>query len=75
MTRESRRAMAQQFKGKFRGRLASILEADVFDSVVHGCCEDCLTISFGHEPDAEANWCPRCKKHTVVSILIVAGIL
>ena len=54
----------------------AMLEAATFDSVSPGICTkpDCGgTIEV--EPDQDRGWCPVCGSNTVMSALILAGII
>ena len=46
------------------------------DSVVPGICknEDC-DATYDYEPDQEKGWCGECDTQTVVSILILMGVI
>lgn len=59
--------------------ITDMLEANELDSVVPAiCCNpaslDC-TYSTGMEPDQDAGWCEECKAGTVVSCLVLAGVI
>jgi hypothetical protein len=51
-----------------------LLEYCVFDSVVVGACKYC-----GHtcevEPDCGDGWCEVCDRPSVLSVLILAGLI
>jgi hypothetical protein len=44
------------------------------DSVVPGICPDC-GYTTEYEPDQEAGWCEECEANTVVSALVLAGLI
>jgi hypothetical protein len=52
------------------------LEAMTFDSVAAGICvnPDC-DYTTEVEPDSETGWCESCESNTVVSGLILGGIM
>ena len=53
-----------------------LLEAASFDSVVPGICKvKGCDYSTGVEPDSDSGWCEECDKGTVVSCLVLAGII
>ena len=52
----------------------SFAEDFVFDSVVPGICRECHGV-MDCEPDATKNWCDECGKNTVVSGLVLAGLI
>jgi hypothetical protein len=53
-----------------------LLGAAMFDSVCPGICmnEDC-DYSTEVEPDQERGWCENCGTNTVVSALMLAGVI
>ena len=53
-----------------------MLEAATFDSVAHSICKnpDCNYTTM-MEPDQDAGWCEECDEGTVVSCLVLAGII
>lgn len=53
-----------------------MLEAATFDSVVPGICKaKGCEYSTEVEPDCNAGWCEDCQRNTVVSCLVLAGII
>jgi hypothetical protein len=54
----------------------SFLEAVNTDSVVPGICKnDGCHYTTGVEPDSDSGWCEECQTNTVMSALILAGII
>jgi len=53
-----------------------MLQAAAFDSVVPGICrnKEC-NYTTDVEPDCERGWCEECQANTVVSALMLAGII
>ena len=53
-----------------------LLETAVIDSVVPGICmaPEC-SYTVGVEPDSRNGWCEACETGTVVSCLVLAGII
>jgi len=53
-----------------------LLEAATFDSVAHSICKNpnCNYTTM-MEPDQDAGWCEECEDSTVVSCLVLAGML
>ena len=53
-----------------------MLEAATFDSVVPAICKnpDCDS-STGMEPDQDQGWCEECDAGTLVSCLVLAGLI
>lgn len=51
-----------------------MIEAAVFDSVVPGICTRC-GYTTEVEPDSQSGWCEECDAGSVVSCLILAGII
>lgn len=51
-----------------------MLEAATFDSVAPGICREC-GYSIEVEPDSDSGWCEECNKGSVVSCLVLAGII
>ena len=53
-----------------------MLEAVTFDSVAPGICKnpDC-TYTCNVEPDSDSGWCEVCETNSVVSCLILAGVI
>lgn len=48
--------------------------AAVCDSVVPGICKRCGT-SVEIEPDSRDGWCDECEANTVVSVLVLGGLI
>jgi len=47
-----------------------------FDDVVPGICKNAeCSYTTGTEPDATANWCEICNTNSVVSCLVLAGVI
>jgi predicted Zn-ribbon and HTH transcriptional regulator len=54
--------------------LEEMFESAVCDSVSPGICKKCgYTVEI--EPDATDGWCEKCKKNSVVSVLVLGGII
>ena len=53
-----------------------MLEAATFDSVAPGICKnpDC-DYSCEVEPDSASGWCEECNTNTVVSCLVLGGLI
>lgn len=55
---------------------AKLTNGEVFDSIIAGIC---LTEGCDHvvdvEGDQEEGWCDECQSNTVVSALILAGVI
>jgi hypothetical protein len=53
-----------------------MLEEATYDSVAPGICRNpYCNYSTGVEPDQDAGWCEECDEGSVVSCLILAGII
>lgn len=53
-----------------------MLEHATFDSVASGICRNpCCDYSTEVEPDSDGGWCEECEANTVVSCLMLAGII
>jgi hypothetical protein len=53
-----------------------MLEAATFDSVAHAICKNPgCTYTTMMEPDQEHGWCEECNEGSVVSCLVLAGII
>lgn len=54
----------------------TLLEENAIDSVVPGICvnDDC-EYSCGVEPDQDEGWCEECDQGSVVSCLVLAGMI
>lgn len=52
----------------------ALIEANATDSVVPGICKNC-DYSCGVEPDQAGGWCENCETQTVVSCLVLAGMI
>lgn len=46
----------------------------IFDSICPGICRKCQAV-MDCEPDATKNWCDECNKNTVVSGLVLMGLI
>ena len=54
--------------------MADMFESAVCDSVSPGICKVCgYTVEV--EPDCQDGWCEKCEHNTVVSVLILGGII
>lgn len=53
--------------------IEEMLEESVYDACT-GICRRCNSTQ-EVEPDATDNWCYGCEDHTVVSVLILAGLI
>lgn len=51
-----------------------MLEAASFDSICPAICPTCLSTE-DMEPDQYRGWCGECEKNTMVSALVLAGII
>lgn len=51
-----------------------LLEANAVDSVVPAICRDCQYTE-GMEPDQTRGWCPECNKNSMVSCMVLAGVI
>lgn len=51
-----------------------MLKLAAFDSVVPAICIDCDCVT-DMEPDQTEGYCPECERNTVVSCLVLAGII
>ncbi len=51
-----------------------MISESVIDSVVPGICPECFYTT-GVEPDATGNWCEVCDAPTVISCLVLYGII
>ena len=58
------------------GYTDAFTEAKVFDSVCPGICkrEGC-NYTCDVEPDQDAGWCESCEANTVISGLLLAGVI
>ena len=54
--------------------LAGFLDDNGLDSVVPGICWGCGNIE-RVEPDEQRGWCGACKRNSVRSALILAGVI
>ena len=54
--------------------LEAMLEAATFDSVSPAICTNC-DYTCEMEPDQDRGWCESCGKNTVVSALVLAGLI
>lgn len=57
----------------FEDELA-MCEEFITDSVAPGICTDC-DYSTEVEPDQDQGWCEKCNKNTVVSCMVLMGII
>ncbi len=73
---ERRRLLRRLAKAEGRETVTEMIERACTDSVVPGICidESCGS-NQGCEPDAEANYCDACGKQTVVSCLVLEGLI
>ena len=47
-----------------------------FDSIVPGICmNDNCDATYEYEPDQDRGWCDICETNTVVSALVLAGVI
>lgn len=63
---------------EFTGDLSieDLLEESTYDSVVLGICTNPLCDEIMEvEPDQDKGWCPNCQANTIVSCLVLAGLL
>jgi hypothetical protein len=51
-----------------------LLTEYALESVVPGICKECEAI-YHYEPDQDEGYCEQCGENTVVSCLILAGIM
>ena len=51
-----------------------LIETWVFDSVVPGVCKNCNGVE-DVEPDCTEGWCSECNTNSIVSALIILGII
>lgn len=51
-----------------------LAEAYIMDSLVPGICRECGYTTH-YEPDSTRGWCEVCDKGTVVSALVLMGII
>ena len=56
--------------------LQALLEATITDSVCPAICvaEDC-SYTCEMEPDQDRGWCDECRKNTMQSALVLAGLI
>jgi hypothetical protein len=54
--------------------IEEMFESAVCDSVAPGICKVC-GYTCDIEPDATDGWCEECEQNTVVSVLILGGII
>lgn len=73
---ERRRLLRLLAEVEGRETVAEMIEYACTDSVVPGICtdQDCGS-SQACEPDAERNYCDACGKPTVVSCLVLEGLI
>jgi formamidopyrimidine-DNA glycosylase len=53
----------------------AMLEDAVYDSVCPGICTKCEGTFEEVEPDTTTYWCEHCQENSVVSCLVLAGII
>jgi len=53
----------------------ALLEDAVKDSVCPGICKNCHTVYEEVEPDTSTYYCEECRSNSVVSCLVLAGII
>jgi len=51
-----------------------MFEASMFDSTCPAICTEC-GYTTDYEPDQDRGWCEDCGKNTVVSVLVLGGII
>lgn len=51
-----------------------MLEEGTFDSVARGICRNC-DYTTQVEPDSLEGWCENCCENTVISCLVLAGVI
>ena len=56
---------------------SELLEAYAIESVVPGACknEGCTYVSSSCEPDGEDCWCEVCDDQSVVSCMVLGGVI
>jgi len=77
MTRERQEELLEELiDSEGFNDLGEFLEVFALEACVPGICTepDCGYTTF-YEPDQECGWCEDCGKNTVVSGLILAGII
>jgi hypothetical protein len=52
----------------------SFLETECMGGCVPGICTNC-ECTYDYEPDQDRGWCDECESNTVVSALILSGII
>jgi|26BtaG_2_1085354.scaffolds.fasta_scaffold02038_7 uncharacterized OB-fold protein len=50
------------------------LEYYAFHGIVPGICKNCGAV-YNYEPDQDKGWCDQCEKNTVVSGLMLMGVI
>jgi hypothetical protein len=53
----------------------AMLEDAVHDSVCPGICRKCEGTFEEVEPDQDRGWCEQCQENSVISCLMLAGII
>ena len=75
LTKTDTRELLEQAAADFGyDDLLSMFEAAVFDSVCPAICTECQYTT-EYEPDQDRGWCENCEKNTVVSVLVLGGII
>jgi len=69
MTKLEQLAEAEGFDDPF-----DMIEENVIESVVPGICEEC-DYTTQVEPDCENGWCEVCERPSVVSCLVLGGVI
>jgi hypothetical protein len=70
--RDAKLKVLQQAEGF--DSLDTMLEAATFDSISPAICTDC-DHACEMEPDQDRGWCENCGQNTVVSALVLAGLI
>ena len=72
-TTENKIKRLEQLTGKTDQQLA---EHACYGSEAYGICKnDGCCYYDQYEPDQDKGWCPECKENTVVSILVMMGLI
>lgn len=75
MTTETDKAKLHQLmENEGYASLDELFEASVFDSLCPSICKFC-DYTEDMEPDQNAGWCPECNTNSVVSALILGGLI
>jgi len=51
-----------------------LCQAAIMDSCCPGVCRECGAV-YEYEPDQGKGWCDNCEKNTVVSLLLLEGLI